>query len=233
MDNLFFKYMKERRGQRKAVDASNLSLGPVMTISREYGCPALDIAVKLSKILTEKNRKAGIKKDWRVVSKEIIEESARELKLSPSLMNDLTNHTHNSFFENLALFFSDNYYPGNTKVKNTIAKFIYETAVEGNVIIVGRAGEAITKNIKRSFHAKIIGPLDWRAQEVSLAENISISEAKKRCIVQDKSREQFRHFFEGDKPDIEFFNITFNYRDMTDEEIVELLVITAEIRGFV
>ncbi len=233
MNNLFFKYMKERRGQRKAVDSSNLSLGPVMTISREYGCPGLHIATKLAKILTEKNLESGINKEWRVVSKEIIEESARELKLSPSLMNDLSDSKHNSFFENLALFFSDNYYPGNTKVKNTIAKFIYETAIEGNVIIVGRAGEAITKNIKKSFHAKIIGPLDWRAQEVSLDENISISEAKKRCINEDRRREQFRHFFEGDKPDIEFFNITFNYRDMTDEEIVELLVITAEIRGFV
>ena len=233
MDNLFFKYMKERIGQRKVADAANLSLGPVMTISREYGCPALDIAVKLAKTLTEKNRGSGINKEWRVVSKEIIEESARELKLSPSLMHDLSDYKHNSFFDNLALFFSDNYYPGNTKVKNTIAKFIYETAAEGNVIIVGRAGEAITKNITRSFHSKIIAPLDWRAQEVSIEENLSISEAKKRCVNQDKRREQFRHFFEGDKPDIEFFNVTFNYRDMTDEEIVELLVIVAEIRGFV
>lgn len=233
MDNLFFKYMKERTGQRKVVDASNLSLGPVITISREYGCSAIDIAVNLAKTLTEKNKQAGIAKEWRVVSKEIIEESARELKLSPSLMHDLSDYKHNSFFENMALFFSDNYYPGNTKVKNTIAKFIYETAVEGNVIIVGRAGEAITKNIKKSFHAKIIASLDWRAQEVSLEENLSITDAKKLCIEQDRRRSQFRHFFEGDKPDIEFFNITFNARDMTDEEIVELLVITAEIRGFV
>lgn len=233
MDNLFFKYMKERIGQRKAVDTSNLALGPVMTISREYGCPALDIAIELAKTLTEKNRDFGIEKEWRVVSKEIIEESARELKLSPSLIHDLSDYKHNSFFENLALFFSDNYYPGNTKVKNTIAKFIYETAAEGNVIIVGRAGEAITKNIKKAFHAKIIAPLDWRAQEVSLEENLSISDAKRRCVDQDRRREQFRHFFEGDKPDNEFFNVTFNYRDMTSEEIVELLVIVAEIRGFI
>ncbi len=233
MDNLFFKYMKERIGKRKAVDTSNLSLGPVMTISREFGCPALDIAIELAKTLTEKNKESGINKEWRVVSKEIIEESARELKLTPSLIDDLSEYKHNSFFENLTLFLSDNYYPGNTKVKNTIAKFIYETAAEGNVIIVGRAGEAITKNIEKSFHTKIIAPLDWRAQEVSLSENLSISDAKKRCIDQDRRREQFRHFFEGDKPDNEFFNITFNYRDMTTEEIVELLEIVAEIRGFI
>jgi len=123
MDNLFFKYMKERTGKRKGQKVPQASLGPVITISREYGCPARKIATKLADTLTEKNRKAGISKEWRVVSKEIIEESAKELEMSPKLVHDLSDHKHNSFFENLALFFSDNYYPGNTKVKNTIAKF--------------------------------------------------------------------------------------------------------------
>ena len=233
MDNLFFKYMKERTGRRKGKKVPQSSLGPVITISREYGCPARKIAAKLADTLTEKNKKAGISKKWRVVSKEIIENSAKELEMSPTLLHDLSDHMHNTFFESLALFFSDNYYPGSTKVKNTIAKFIYETAAEGNVIIVGRAAEAITKDINRSFHAKIVAPLEWRAQEVSKEEGLSISEAKKKCIEEDKKRAQFRHFFEGDKPDVEYFNISFNYRDMSDVEIVELLVIISEIRGFV
>jgi len=233
MDNLFFKYMKERTGKRKVSDSSSLSLGPVITISREYGCPAVRLAEKLAETLTQKNSQAGITQEWRVVSKEIIEESARELKLQPSLVQDLTDYKHNSFFENMALFFSDNYYPGNAKIKNTIAKFIYETACEGNVIIVGRAGEAITQSIKRSFHVKIVAPLDWRAQIVSKEENLSISDAKKRCIEQDMRREQFRRYFEKDMTALELFNMVFNAGKMTDEEIIELLVIISEIRGFV
>ncbi len=233
MDNLFFKYMKERTGRRKGKKVDDASLGPVITISREYGCPARMIAAQLAATLNEKNKHLGVQREWRVVSKEIIEESAKELELSPTLVHELSDRKHNSFIEDLALFFSDNYYPGNTKIKNTIAKFIYETAAEGNVIIVGRAAEAITKDIKKSFHAKIVAPLDWRTQEVSKEENLSISEAKRKCIEEDRKRAQFRHFFEGDKPDVEYFNISFNYRDMSDTEIVELLVIISEIRGFV
>ena len=233
MENLFFKYMKERTARRKVTETADQSLGPVLTISREYGCPAKDIAALLADTLTEKNKKAGVTKEWKVISKEIIEESARELKLSPTLMNDLSNQASTPFFESLTTFFSDNYYPSSSKVKNTIAKFIYEAASEGNVIIVGRAAEAITKNIQRSFHVRIVAPLDWRAQQVSKEEMISISDAKKKCIEEDKKRLQFRHFFEGDKPDVEFFNISFNMRDMSNEEIVELLVIISEIRGFV
>jgi cytidylate kinase len=233
MENLFLKYMKERTGKRKAPEALNVSPGPVITISREYGCPALRIAQKLAVTLTAKNQSFGLDNEWRVISKEIIEESARELKLTPSLTKDLSDYKHNSFFENLALFFSDDYYPGDAKIKNTIAKFIHATAVEGNVIIVGRAGEAITKNIVKSFHAKLEAPIDWRAQVVSDNEGGSISDAKKKCQEQDRRRAQFRHYFEKNKPDIEFFDITFNCRELSDEEVVELLVIVAETRGFV
>jgi len=233
MENLFLKYMKEHIGKSKGHRRRPLAQGPVITISREYGCDAEEIVEKLAWTLTEKNILNGVSKDWRVVTKEIIEKSAKELELSPSMIQDLSDRAHNSFFDNLTLFFSDNYYPSNTKIKNTIAKFIHETAVEGNVIIVGRAAEAITKEIKKSFHVRIVAPLDWRAQEVSKKEGLSISEAKRKCVEEDKKRLQFRHFFEGDKPDVEFFNISFNMRDLTVEEMVELLVIISELRGFV
>jgi len=233
MENLFLKYMREHTGKYKGKRSAHVSQGPLITISREYGCSANEIASRLAATLTNKVVKTAISKEWRVVSKEIIENSAKELELSPSIIHDLSHSKQNSFFGNLALFFSDNYYPSNTKVKNTIAKFIYETAVEGNVIIVGRAAEAITKDIKKSFHVRIVAPLDWRAQAISKKWGLSITEAKKKCIEEDKKRLQFRSFFEGDKPDVEFFNVSFNMREMTVEEIVELLVIVAEIRGFV
>jgi len=233
MENLFLKYMQEHTDKKKGHRRRHVSLGPVITVSREYGCYTDDIVDRLAQALNEKNARNGVDKKWRVVTKEIIEKSAKELELTPSVINDLSTHEHNSFFDNLALFFSDNYYPSSAKVKNTIAKFIYETAAEGNVIIVGRAAEAITKDIKRSFHVRIVAPIDWRAQEVSEKEGLLISEAKKKCIEEDKKRLKFRNFFEGDKPDVEFFNISFNMRDMMDEEMVELLVIVSELRGFV
>ena len=48
--------------------------GPLVTISREKGCPGNSIADKLAKALRNKG-----KQDWRWVNKEIIEESAKEL----------------------------------------------------------------------------------------------------------------------------------------------------------
>lgn len=233
MDNLFLKYMSERAGKRKSPVPTNVIPGPVITISREYGCPGKRIAEKLSEVLTKKSEELGYNKEWRWISKEILEKSAKELKLSSDMLKQLSDYRHSSFFKDLALFFSEEYYPGDAKIKNTIARYIHEEAVQGNVIIVGRAGEAITKNIERSYHVKFKAPLEWRAQVVAEEEGKTLAEAQKECIEQDKRRAQFRDYFEKGRQDIEFFDATFNCKTMTDEEIVEMLIIICETRCFI
>jgi len=234
MDNLFLKYMRERTGRKKGGNAPDFdSPGPVITISRDYGCPGRRLARKLSETLTAKNKSLGNTKEWRWFSKEIIEESARELKLSPGLMQDLSEYKERGFFENLALFFSDEYYPSDVKIKNTIAKFIYNASLEGHVVIVGRAGEAITKNFKNSLHVKIQAPLDFRAQKVADDQGMTLQEARKEAIEMDNRRTAFRNYFEKEKPDIDYFDIFFNSSTLSDDEIIESIVILAESRGFV
>ena len=233
MDNLFLKYMQERTGRKKGAEPSFESPGPVITISREHGCAGRRIARKLSETLTAKNKALGNSREWRWISKEIIEESARELKLSPSLMQDLSEYKQRGFFENLALFFSDEYYPSDVKIKNTIAKFIYNAASEGNVVVVGRAGEAITKNFANSLHIKLQAPLEWRARVVSDSEGMTIQEARKEAQEMDYRRSSFRNYFEKERPDIDYFDLFFNCSTLSEDEIVETIVILAESRGFV
>ncbi len=233
MDNLFLKYMRERTGRKKSPGRDFDSPGPVITISREYGCPGRRIARTLSETLTAKNKSLGNNREWRWISKEIIEESARDLRLSPALMEDLSEYKERGFFENLALFFSDEYYPSDVKIKNTIAKFIYTASLEGSVVIVGRAGEAITKNFTNSLHIKIQAPLEWRAKNVADAQGMTIQEARKEAMEMDHRRSSFRNYFEKDRPDVDYFDVFYNCATLSDDEIVESIVILSESRGFV
>lgn len=232
MDNLFLKYMRERAGQRKSPGDDKGIAGPVITISREYGCHGQYIAKSLADRLTKQSERIGGNKQWRMISKEILERSAKELQLTSEVLEDLSDNKQKSFFEDLALFFSHDYYPGDAKVKNTIAKFLHEEAVMGYVVIVGRAGEAITKDIEQSFHVKMQAPLDWRAERIVEKEGLTFSDSKKKCVDQDKRRAKFRDYFERGKPDIEFFDMCINAKSMRDDEIVELLVSVADSRGF-
>ncbi len=223
--------MRERVGKAQEVEPI-ISDGPVITISREYGCPGKRIGKYLSEILTEKLRREEKNTEWRWLSKEIIEESAKELKLTPALIKDLSEYKNRNFFENLAMFFSETYYPSDAKINNTIANFIHTAASQGNVVIVGRAAEAITKNFKKSFHVKLMAPLEWRAEIISNMYGKTLSEAKRECQDMDRRRSMFRSYFEKGVPDVEFYDACFNCKEMTDDEIVELMIIIAETRGF-
>ena len=100
--NLFLKYMSERDAKPKGKEPTLLKKGPVITISREHGCFASQISRSLAETLTRKNAQSGRERPWRVLSKEIIEESAKELKLSPELTQNLTEYRTRGFFENIA-----------------------------------------------------------------------------------------------------------------------------------
>ncbi len=232
MENVFLKYMDEHAEQKdnKIIDIHE---GPVITISRDYGCPGRRIGKYLTEIINQKLKREHKKEEWRLISKEILEESAKDLKLSSQHINDLQKYKNRSFFDHITEFFSSEYYLSDTKINNTIANFIHTAGTQGNVVIVGRAAEAITKNFKKSFHVKLIAPLNWRIDIISNSLNISKSEARKEIIEMDKRRNKFRHYFEGDKPDEEFYDAWFNCKEMTDDEIVELIIIIAETRGMI
>ena len=130
-------------------------------------------------------------------------------------------------------FFSNDFYTANTKAKNAIAKVIYGFAAQGHVVVVGRAAESIVKDITKSLRLKIEAPLDYRARVVSELENMSVSDAKKKCLEMDKKRQQFRRYFENERPDIDFFDLSFNASTLSDDEIIEMILVVAETRGFI
>src|SRR5690554_1359688 len=138
MDNLFLKYMRERSGKRKSTGPNFHAPGPVITISRDYGCPGRRIARKLAETLSEKNRRMGRETEWKWISKEIIEESARKLKLSPTLIQDLSDYRTRGFSENLTLFFSDEFYPGedrkSTRLNSSHVRSSYAVFCSKNII---------------------------------------------------------------------------------------------------
>ena len=74
MENILKNYLSNLNPDNQHLDND---LGPVVTISRECGCSANRIAIKLSKILTGYSFLQAKKKDieWRWLNKEVIEKA--------------------------------------------------------------------------------------------------------------------------------------------------------------
>jgi len=58
--------------------------GPVVTIARDFGCPARKIAARLTNQLNQLKNSKSKNIRWRWISKEIMAESARELEMDPA-----------------------------------------------------------------------------------------------------------------------------------------------------
>lgn len=224
------KYLKERYEEKIS---KSFFPGPVVTFSRELGCPSKKIAQKLMEKLNNSGEKYTKEIPWRWISKEIMEESARELGVDLAEIQYVFEYKQHGVLEDLLLSHSRKFYKTDRKIRNTIARVIRNFAEEGNAIIVGRGGVAITRDIPKSLHIHLEAPLDWRALRTGEKHNIHIEEARKYCIDIDGKRRKFRDYFEGKSNDYTRFDIKFNCMTVDVDEIVDIIIATMKIRNII
>ena len=230
MQNILTHYMRERM-ERTGEKSSSKEPGPVITVSRAYGCPGKMTGQELVHALNKKLVHAHDKRHWRLISKEILEESAKELKLDKFTVKEAAHSQEKGIMTSLIQSLSNKFYPGDDKVKRTIADVILTFANEGKVVVVGRAGVVLTQNIKNSFHIKLDAPMEWRVQKVCETQGLSVDDATKKILEVDYKRDKLRDYYAGKKPTDWVFNITFNLDKMSVEEVIHTTVNIMEMRG--
>ncbi|MCK4750302.1 MAG: cytidylate kinase-like family protein [Bacteroidales bacterium] len=208
----------------KEEPAKNIFPGPVVTISRELGCPAKIIAAGLTDHLNTLKKGKSKEHPWRWISKEILQESARELEVDSSQIQHVFEYKSRGVLEDLLLAQSKDYYKSDLKIRTTIAKVIRKFANEGNAVIVGRGGVAITRDIPKSLHIFLEAPLEWRAIRVAEKHNFSIEQARSYAQSVDKKRSHFRDYFQGKGTDYTRFDIKLNCMTLETDEIIHIVV---------
>jgi len=189
MVNILLKYLEERLKtvkEHKPIVAE----GPVITISRDFGCPANLVASDLAELLTKRDDPS--KEPWKVITKEILDESAKELGLDPEKIEYIFKFEKRSVFDEIIEAFSSKYYKSERKIRNTIRDVIHDFGGKGRVIIVGRAGSTILHDVPRSLHVRLIAPLDYRIEGVSKRHQISHRAARRLTVDMDRKRAQLR-----------------------------------------
>ena len=227
MNNILLKYM-ENRFQSKIIDPKKdiFCVGPVVTISRECGCTAINIANMMAEKLTEKTGKR-----WTCLTKEILEYSAKELNLSPDKIEYVFNSKEKSAWDEIFAALSSKYYQSDRKIKKTISDVVQGFASKGNCIIIGRGGVVLTQNIQRSFHVKLHAPLEWRAGQLQKIYNLSTPEMLSYANEIDKKREILRNYFNKHALSNTVFDVIYNSKNLSDEMIVEASIDLMEKKG--
>lgn len=228
--NVFEKYFSEtlEEDKIKAVET-----GPYISISRDFGCMANVIAQKLSDILTKRNKAKGINQNWQWLNKTLLQESARALELSPSKIEYVFHSQRKTVMDEVVSAMSTRYYKSDRKIRKTITEVIRSIATSGNVIIVGRGGVAFKEDNPRSLHIKLVAPIEWRIDRISLNYHKSRQDALKAILDVDHERKYLVDSFLGYCTDETIYDIVFNRSTMDDDMIISTILNIMEQKNLV
>jgi len=224
MSNLLENYLNERITKKEGGKmGSSLSGGPVITISREVGCNAVMLAELIAARLNSKKTT----KKWKVISKEVFYESARELDMDPKKIIKLLHQSEKFAFEEMIKSFSNKDYKSERKIKKTVKEVILHLANEGHYIMVGGAVHIIAKDVKKSLDIMLVAPLEYRVDSIMQNNKLNKEDALDYIKCVDKERIAYRKALLKDDPQNEIFDIILNRAVFTDEEIVDIIEYTA------
>lgn len=229
MKKNLLKYMIDRYDTKSIKHEEK---GPVVTISRDYGCEGNLIARRLIEEI-ESDLSAG-KSDyiWQWINKELLEFSAKELDIPTYKIEQLSTRENKGLFSDIITSFGQHYSDDKT-VKKTLLNVITSFADKGHAIIVGRGGVSIAREIKRSIHVSLHAPLDWRVLKISKKRNMPIKDVKKITIDFDYKRKVLRDYYFGRKTDYTIFDIVLNTMTLSEDEIVYTIMELMKIRKFI
>lgn len=218
-------YWKQQKDKLAAPEKVNRL--PFITISREYGCGGYEVARKLIEILNGEMKQTP---EWAAYNRQLLDRVMEDMGLSQSLVETLTGTARNTLTNLLQTSFSS--FPTQVSVHKKLAETIALLALNGNVVIVGRGSNIITRTIKNGYHVRLVAPQTWRAEEIMKKMNLSKPEAIKLINEKTKQRDTYlKEYLKFDVADPHNYNLIINDADHTVEQAARIIIDAMKIKG--
>lgn len=192
--------------------------GSFLTISRQTGCEATEIAAELIKVFHKVGRK------WSILNKEILDKSAEKLHFERQKLEHDYFTAPGNVMDEVVKSLSMRYYVSDKKIRGTISEIIRFEARKGSVIIIGRAGVVTTAGVPGGLHVRLVAPLEWRIERVMSNRNLTREQAEEYIMESDKKRELFLDRFCDRKVQDDCFDMTINRISFSKEQCVGMIL---------
>jgi cytidylate kinase len=224
MGNALLEYLTKRMGNQKVYTNPNKLPGPLITISREVGCNGVKLANKIASRLNQRH----LGPDWKVLSKEVFFQSAKELDMEPEKVKRVFKYTSSYTFNDILNAFGTKKFKSEKKVIKTVNEVIRTFAEEGFCIIVGRAAHIIAHDIENALHLRFLAPLEYRIKTIMDNNHLNRQEAIDFVQKVESERKAFRKAIRQEAPENDLFDLCINRASFSDEEAIDLIEIAAE-----
>jgi len=215
--------LEKKKSQKRVVGK------PFLTISRQYGCMALETGLRFAERL---NKSDVSETNWTLYDKEIVSRIACDMRMSKRLADLLTSGTRTKIARYMDSLFGK--WPVEDEVFQRMVHVIRSICERGHAVVVGRGACKIAENLANGFHIRIVAPLSWRVEQVTSFYGLSEEEAIRRIRFFDAEREAFfRKYFNEDieKPDL--YDMVLNQGPLSMDLIVDLVAKAMQARGLI
>lgn len=197
---------------------------PFITISRQAGAGAWTLAQRL---VDQLNSVESGEPPWTGWDRELVEKVAADHRIAAELVESLEDATH-SWMGDLFAGLSFTEHPelaDEARVYNRVATTIRALAQAGHVVIVGRGGVLITRNMPGGIHIRLIAPLDYRIANMARQFKCTKESARSWVHQMDRNRQQFyRRYWAGTPLTDETFALTLNAGLLSEEQMIRCIL---------
>jgi cytidylate kinase len=195
--------------------------GPVITIARQTGCDARQVAAN---VVDSLNRKSETSK-WKWIDKDIIYAIAKELNTDTQRVENFYKGIELSNMSEMIMAFSGGFV-SDLRVKKAIKDVVLSICKEGYIVLVGRGGVSIAHDIVDSLHVRLIAPFYWRVENVMKKKEMDIETAEEYVVDTDEKRfNLITTFLEKKQLNIDYlFDTTLNRQSFSIVETADIIV---------
>ncbi len=185
----------------------------VITISRETATGGRELGRLLARKL-----------DYRYVDKSLIQDIAKILNVSEKTLVSFEESRRYEGYDKSVVF--------EEEYKKSLGSLLLGTALENNVIIIGRAAYFFLKDMQNCYHIRLVAPMDWKKKYALENYKISPDRVQEFIETEDKKRKWFRRSICGMRFDDSFwFHLTLNMSRISIEKAVGLIRSVSNLSG--
>jgi cytidylate kinase len=197
------------------------SLRRFITISREYGCFGYEIAQETIRLLNGGDKAPT--PPWAAYERQVLDRVMEDMGLSSHLARTLTDDAQKVMTDILTNAFSK--LPPQVAVYQKLAETIRLLAANGNVVIVGRASNVITRGMYGGFHVMVVAPMEYKVDNVMKFKKIQKKEAEKLIIENTARRVNYiKEYVEFDVTDPHHYDMVINLAHTTKQGAARLII---------
>jgi len=169
---------------------------------------------------------------WVAMEKEVIEKIAQKEGEDAVFVNALSEGRRSHIRQTADILIGNK--PTEYQAYETLAESLISLAHTGRVILLGRGGAVVCREVERGFHIRLVAPLRWRADKIAREKKIGNLEAESIVSREEKRRESFVRDFTGiDVADPHNYDVVFNNMETSVETIADIAILAMRQKGVI